>query len=270
MSMQEVSQATVRRQLHAESLVQLPVREAALNPANFNFVFFGDSWISTPTGNDVFERCLRVGLQADPLFMYYGGDLVFSGGASEYEQFFAIRDRVVETVNGKPLAARNIPMFVAIGNHDCIRDPVTFVLDPVNFLRYIGPTHLDLNIPRYRLSLIILDTMFNYVYNHYGLTNEELQFLAGSLDQRQPLTLVGTHVPPDEWEHGTAQFLRLIHGRVQTALFSHVHAYREATVDAVPYVLSGGAGATLDPGQVNHIVVFNVQGGRLSHRMVPV
>lgn len=250
--------------LFEQSLILLEKRKSVLNPNDYNIVFLGDSWVEkirSPhyeyTSNDIFEAAMNETVKQNPLLIYYGGDAVFTGTSELLENF----------VYTKNLYAPDIPIFNAIGNHE-LEPTSSGPWSPANYKQIIGPVHMAINVPEFHLTLIVLNTMYHYIYKEYGLTDEEIDFLSTSLKSREACTFVGTHVPPQtrKWTGaGEAftinrnEFLQEIKGKVDKAFVSHVHAYDTERVEGTKFILSGGGGAPLQVGQEFHIVSIHVK-----------
>jgi predicted phosphohydrolase len=91
------------------------------------------------------------------------------------------------------------------------------------------------------------------------------------------------HVPPktERWNwhtftEGADELGRILtEGRVQGALFSHVHLFDRSEFAGIPAIITGGAGAHLVsfgfPGEpVYHILVVRVTNGKATFKMVPI
>ncbi|HEX9062181.1 MAG TPA: metallophosphoesterase [Clostridia bacterium] len=250
--------------LYEQSLALLENRKIELDPDDYRIVFMGDSWVEKLksahyeyTSNDIFQVAMEEAKKQNPLLIYYGGDSVFTGTRELLENFIITKNKY----------APSIPMFTAIGNHEL--EPVeNGPWSPENYKDIIGPVHYALNIPEYRFSLIVLDTMYHYVYKEYGLTDEEILFLKSSLRGRQKNTFVATHVPPRTWKwngDGEAftinrdRFLEEIEGKVSKAFVSHIHAYDTEKIKNTEFILSGGGGAPLNVYEVFHIVCVHIK-----------
>lgn len=250
--------------LYEQSLELLEKRKNDLDPDDYTIIFMGDSWVEkirSPhyeyTSTDIFQVAMEEAKKHNPLLIYFGGDAVFTGSSELLENF----------VNAKNLYAPEIPMFNAIGNHELETTP-SGPWSPENYKKIIGPVHYCVNVPEYRFSLIVLDTMYHYIYKEYGLTDEEIHFLIECLEDEYENTFVGTHVPPQTWKwrgEGEAftinrdQFLQAIEDKVAKALVSHVHAYDTERVKNTEFILSGGGGAPLNIYELFHIVCIHIK-----------
>lgn len=260
--------------LYEESLRLLEARKAVLDPDEYSFVFFGDTWVgeNSYVGNDIFQSAMEIGKTFSPLFFLHGGDIVFTGKVENFNHFLTLKQKY----------AADMPFFITVGNHEFERfSDGTQSL--TNFINMIGPLHFTLNLPAYKLTIISLNTMLHNVINQYGLTTEELRYLRDSLTFRQRNTFTMMHVPPrtDDWTRpdevfttGSEQFFDKVKGKITAALVSHVHAYDTDRYRHVDLILSGGGGATLNKKQIFHIIVFTVKNSsglsRITKRVVPI
>lgn len=228
----------------------------------FNFVFLGDSRGRGPadncfTMNGEFELVLKKAVEFDPLFIVHGGDTVFTGEIAYLQDFV----RVVEKI------ARDIPVFVCVGNHDV---PFTDTLNLENFRATIGKVHWVIDIPNKNFRCIAVnDVISPKIEPKYGFTTQELYILQKHLQNNPRNTVVAMHAEPEvgRWTGldgfkvntpDSQRFFDLIQQHhVKKVLVSHVHAYDEqfimkdsngsvTTGKGIDFVLSGGAGAPLE------------------------
>jgi len=247
--------------MYDDSLSLLAERKMYLNPRNYNIVFMGDSWVGAGgfTSNEIFQSAIEEAEKYKPLLVIHGGDLVFNGTTDNLNYF----------INFKNQIAPDLPLFVAVGNHDMDKS-LTGDAAVANFEALIGPLHFTLNIPGYDLTLIALDSLYNHVYSHYGLTDAELLYLKNNLLQRYENTFVTMHVPPrtDEWipdlgddtffTIGSDAFFTAVKKKITAALVSHIHAFQSTKYRHTRVLLSGGGGATLLKKEIFHILVVNI------------
>lgn len=261
--------------LYDDSLRLLAQREQMLDPYDYNIVFIGDSWVGDQahTSNDIFESALTEAKLYNPLLVLHGGDTVFSGLQTNFEYF----------INFKNQKVPELPLFVAVGNHEMDLTAPPGLATVANFEQFIGPLHFTLTLPRFGLTIIVLNTLYEYVYKQYGLTDTELAYLRESLSRRLKNTFVAMHTPPrtndwvkpdDVFTIGSAQFFAEVEGKIQSALVSHVHAFDTDTYAGTKLILSGGGGATLNKKEIFHIVVININNDRrfkrVSYKVVPI
>lgn len=264
--------------MYEEQLQLLEERKNDLNPRNYNIVFMGDSWVEKNghTSIEVFRNAMEEAKKYDPLLILHGGDIVFSGSEKDNFQFF------IDTKNSD---APDVPLFTAIGNHE-MDIQLTGDAAVANFVEMIGPLHFTLNIPKYELTLIALDSLYHHVYHDYGLTKEELEYMEENLEDRYENTFVGMHVPPatDKWipepgddslfTKGSQAFFREVKGKIVAALVSHVHTFAATRYRGTRLYLSGGGGAALVKKSIFHIFVINIRnynGDRKIHvSVVPI
>jgi len=239
--------------LYDRSLAQFKAGARGAPPSDYSFVMLGDS----RGGDAVFQRALKLARSFHPLFILHGGDYSESGGEEETRRFLSMVNQSVP----------EIPFFVVMGNHE----------NREVFVRRIGPLDFTLESKRLDLTLVAVDNSDNL------LKPAELDYLRSRLPSAGRASFVAMHVPPktERWNWHTfsegAAALReiLAKGRVQGALFAHVHLYDRSEFGGVPAIITGGAGAPLvwigfpgDP--VHHILVVRVKSGRASFSQVPV
>jgi hypothetical protein len=249
--------------LHERSKKLLKCKIKKLNCKEFHFVFMGDSRGRGPADNcftmsGEFELVLEQALELDPLFIVHGGDAVFTGEPQYLEHFV----RYVEK------KAPDMPMFVAIGNHDELNLSQSNV---ENFEATIGTVHWEIDIPEFDFRCFALNNIISPANSEYGFTDSELAYLEQQLETSPRNTLIVMHAQPnigrwttlDGFRVDTPQsqrFFQLINqykSKVKKVLVSHVHAFDEQFIRlnregnlivgrGTNYVLTGGAGAPLD------------------------
>lgn len=248
--------------MYDESLLLLAQMQNELNPQNYNIVYMGDSWVGEKgyTSNVIFESAMEEALKYNPLLVIHGGDLVFNGEQNNFDFFKNFKNKI----------APDLPFFVAVGNHDMDK-PLTGDAAVANFKEQIGPLHFTLNIPKYRFTLISLDSLNNHEYSNYGLSDAELQYLSDNLQQHYQNTFVAMHVPPrtKRWipEPGDDTFFTLgsnvffeeVEDQISAALVSHIHAFETTKYRHTRLFLSGGGGAALLKEEMFHILVINIE-----------
>lgn len=273
-------------------------------PSEFTFISMGDSWAGNgQTSNDIFGLAIQAirNLKKKPLFILHSGDAVFTGTDQEFKTggvYSGVPVRsFLQIIQDKDRGVPTIPFFVVPGNHDQtgINGPLT------KFRKYIGLTFFGFHIPRIKTSIIGLNNIKKLGTSNgrdiYGFPPWELKRLKGKLRNAQKNTLLNMHVPPriGKWANPRyfqdssstfgnkngqlTKFLRIIQGKVSTALVGHVHAFDELKFRGTQYVLSGGAGAPLvkqgflkgTRTPIFHIVEFTVRNGIVvRRRVIPV
>jgi Icc protein len=263
--------------MYEKSLLLLEEKQKHLNPNNYNLVYMGDSWVGNNgyTSNEIFKDAMEEAKKYNPLFILHGGDLVFNGEKENFNFF----------INTKNDVAPDLPLFVAIGNHDMVKQN-TGDTAVANFKDIVGPLHFTLNIPAYNLTLIGLDSLYHHEYSNYGLTEDELDYLMNNLQHRHRNTFVAMHVPPvtDTWvpepeddtffTRGSKAFFREVHGKISAALLSHIHAFKYTEYKCTNLYLSGGGGAALLKNEIFHILVINIRNhhgnNKISFEVIPI
>lgn len=255
-----VNKRSEKERMYERSLALLEKRLRKFHRKRFNIAFLADSWYGDGHASDnIFIAALNKAARYKPLFIVHGGDIVFTGS----------RDRLINFVNAVEETIPEIPLFVVVGNHeeDGVDGPTQ------NFEEIIGPLHYKLDIPKMNFSLIALNNI------RYQLDESELEFLRDSLAYSFGRTLVSMHIPPRAGKFagsdhtfiaGLQKFFRIIGDKVSRVLVSHIHAYANDKIKGVEYILSGGSGAELDKGQINHIVLFKFRGNEMLHKRIAI
>ncbi len=272
--------------LFDQSFANLEAIKSKRNPDDYNIVYFGDSWVQRGIGivsNDIFEVAMQRAMDFDPLLFAYGGDGAYTG--TEDNLNFLV-DRI-NSLN-KDKNGDRVPFFMVPGNHDAARSGNTLSLD--NYKKIIGPEdiHWCIDLHKFRLRLVGLNSLYHYVYKEYGLTENELEFLDNSLpnDRCHMNVFVVMHVPPREpqldWvgedafpnERGRRDFYEIVRNRVSRVLLGHIHDFQLAEAHDVKFILSGGGGATLNVCARFHIVLINIRNhgnfSVITQKFVPV
>ncbi|WP_207857770.1 metallophosphoesterase family protein [Lucifera butyrica] len=249
--------------LHERSEKLLKSKIRNLHRQEFRFVFMGDSRGRGPadgcfTMAGEFELVLEQTLKLKPLFIVHGGDTVFTGEVQYLAHFVRYVEKHVP----------DIPMFVAIGNHDELFLNQSNV---ENFEATIGKVHWKIDIPKFDFRCFSLNNIISPSNSIYGFTDLELDYLGHQLEISPRNTIVAMHAQPSIGRWSTLdgfpvdtpesqRFFQLIEQfrhKVKKVLVSHVHAYDEQFISLSPtgelivgigtdYVLTGGAGAPLD------------------------
>lgn len=233
------------------SAVTPPAGPAPGEAGEFTFAVAGDS----EGGEETFRQIIRRVSAEQPAFLLHTGDLVASGLKPEYEALLAI------------LAELTVPLRPVPGD----RDSATGTLDL--YLRYTG-------VPAACYA-------FDYGQAHFALADTHLADLGPTqlalLDAdlaatQQPLKIVVLHHPPFDPAGSTRTmrtdndaFMALVkkHG-VRYVFAGHLHGFAHEMRDGVTYIITGGGGAPLDPGQYHHYLRVRVHGQDLTYEVVRI
>jgi predicted phosphodiesterase len=234
--------------LTQEAVASLPASAA---DGSFRFVVMGDN-----RGNYEVLRQLIVSANRErPAFMINTGDLVAEGKLREYLRFLAV------------IRQSHSPYFTVLGNHDVGHDGLLI------YRRIFGDENYAFDYGGCRF--VMLDN------SQSRFPEERLQWLEQQLET--PLRkFVFLHKPPAvgkwgeafdaaPWSDNADRFIDLVSRRAVDRVFvGHIHAYGERVIGGVRYVLSGGAGAPLDPSPraYFHYVVVTVTPTEVQHRVV--
>jgi len=223
------------------------------DPADFTFAVFGDA----QEGTDVFPVVLNM-IEQDPdiSFTVGVGDLVDTGSAEDYDAVFRLlRDRITR------------PLLWVAGNHEYMAG---------------GRSRYEMNVGPADFSFIIGDVTFVMMdgAHPFRLPEDRIDWLERELSQARErgMCLVFLHRPLyDPRGEGYAEaldeawadeLLRLFQTyRVHHVFCGHVHGSFHGRWEGVPYVVTGGAGGTLDGDNPNiyfyHYLKAHVSGNAL-------
>ena len=212
----------------------------AASDAAYTFAFTGD----TRNNDLVFSEIIRETMDQKCAFGVMGGDLVTNSSDAHYNDFC---QNVVKTTGGK------FPIYPAIGNHDwgngiiekMTGDRFIRFLGAENYVFWYGPD-----------AFVLFDDS-----RDTGFTAAEAEAVDKMIQEVRPkarwLFLV-CHVPPYDPTPGGSHCLQSVSaGRLMKLavknnatmlLTSHVHGFGQRTMEGIPVIVSGGAGAQLATG----------------------
>lgn len=238
----------------------------------FTFAVLGDN----RTGDDIYRKVIGQVMERKPAFIVNTGDQIEKpGNRAMWANFWEMSKAVT------------VPYFLTVGNHDAhvevagsedtYRDQVNL---PGNELYYSFVAGNSL--------FVVLDS---YIKGEdKRITGEQFKWLAQVLaTSRQKHKFVFVHHPlyPEKGKgkhHGNSldrykderdrlQALFVKHG-VALVFLGHEHYYRRKTVDGIPHIIAGGAGAPLyakdEDGGFHHYVLVTVDGDKVSGEVVDV
>jgi serine/threonine-protein phosphatase CPPED1 len=202
------------------------------NANDFSFIYFGDNQDSQM----VFQRLIDRVNGEEALFSIDGGDLVAIGNKKNYAFFLKQASRFKR------------PCLMVVGNHDAYYGGREY------YEKFIGP--LDYSFAVGKSYFIILDD--NRIK---GLENAQWLWLEAELKKSQgyQYRFVFMHIPlydPRLGDYAQGHSIRslemakrlnsLFDTYAVTMLFdSHIHGYFKGAWGKTPYIISGGAGASL-------------------------
>ncbi len=219
---------------------------------SFRYVVMGDSRSQWELWSNIVKHI--DGLEPKPDFVINSGDIVPTGYAREYYEYYI-----------PPLMKTDIPYLVAIGNHDDSSDSMA------REYRYLfGEKALNYYFDYGKARYVFIDNVTDV--QPYEKT---LRWLDETLADTPKgyRKYVAAHKPPstiEKWAYhawGDAEskiFTDLMtKHRVDEVYLGHIHAYSTATFGGVNYTLSGGGGAGLHDrygplGNVHHYVICDV------------
>jgi hypothetical protein len=219
----------------------------------FTLAVFGDSGSRSPA----FRHLLGQIARERPHLVVHTGDVSYKTS--------------IDYVFYRHLALRTgLPFLVTPGDHDAEIDPGF-----ARFTRLLAPPRHATDLGRYRL--IFVNTALERI------APEDLAWLESQLASAGPRTpVVFTHIPPFDFrepgerpghslkEPGSAErFVRTVARGGAAAVFcGHIHGYYTRTLEGVPFVVTGGGGDSLEPGQRHHFLRVSLRDGRVTHTMV--
>jgi Icc protein len=217
----------------------------------FSFVVMGDN-----RGNyEVLRELIQMANRRKPAFMINTGDLVAEGKYSEYLRFLAV------------VKQSHSPFFMVVGNHDVGGN------GRLLFQQIFGDENYSFDYGGCRF--IALDNADG------SFPDERLAWLDQQL--ATPLRkMLFLHKPPavgnwahafdaSPWTNNAGRFTDLVSRRgVDRVFLGHIHAYEEKVIGGVRYVVTGGAGAPLDPAPhaYFHFVLVNVSPNGVQDQVV--
>jgi hypothetical protein len=221
--------------------------------AEFRFVVVGDSRSNPELWPKIVEH---IGLlDPQPRFVINTGDIVYRGYVRELAEYFV-----------PPLAKNDLPLFVAIGNHD---DG-----DEAKALEYkylFGNDSLDYFFDYGGWRFVLIDNV-----TEQRTPAETLDWLEGVLEgaPEGQRIVVSAHKPigtVEKWAYhswdgaSSERFAELMSSHdVAHVFFGHIHAYSTASFQGVGYTVTGGGGAGLHDrygpqGNVYHYLICDVE-----------
>jgi len=247
----------------------------------FRFVAYGDSRFHNPKDTEAANPPVRAALvravaNADPKFICFTGDIVYSGSDAD--------DWKVYDTETTIWREKNIPVFPALGNHE-FHGNEKIALG--NYFQHFP----DLKNSRYysvragNALFLALDSSLDEVSGPQG------QWLAGKLAQVPPdvdfvflmlhhppytsssMNMVGNGHSARSEERALAGILeeRQKHSRARFVVFAgHVHNYERHEHGGVTYFVSGGGGAHAYPVQRSPNDLFQGSGINYHYLLVEV
>ncbi len=216
------------------------------------FAVLGDS----QGNNHVLAKALDSINGKNAEFIIHCGDLTPSGRAGEYDAFEA-------TINGS-----KAPVYMTMGNHDVKNG------GEKEYVKRFSPT---------RYSFVHEGLAFAFIdSSDLSITDEELTWLSSAFSSKRmagaSAKIIVTHVPSLDPSGGNHTLDVASCDRLQeyarkngiAAIFSgHIHMYDQRTVDNTDYVITGGAGATMESGTHSYVLV-KYSNGKFTYDCVPI
>jgi len=202
-------------------------------------LLIGDTGSASPE----FRANIRAMEHERPLLAVHTGDVSYHG-PKEYRRF-------LDTVDDLPF-----PLFAVPGDHDRDWDE-----DLSEYDELIGGR--DRVVDSGDVRIVLLDTSAEVV------SDESFSFLEDALaaEPKPKWTIVATHCPPYEpgravgrghairdAEQSRRLLATLAAAHVDLLACGHIHGFRDLSDSAVPIVITGGGGRSVEPGDSYHYV----------------
>jgi len=225
---------------------------AASDDGSYRFVVIGDSRSNPDLWFNIVKHVDQ--LDPKPEFIISTGDIVSHGYTEEYLEYLI-----------PSLIGTDLTYFVAIGNHDDGTDGKA-----LEYRYLFGENALNYFFDYGKTRYIFFDNVSKV--NPY---EETLKWLDGVLKEtpKDFQIIVSSHKPIatiEKWAYhswnrkNSDTFANLMSKyKVDHVFFGHIHAYSTATLNGIPYTISGGGGAGLHDrfgpfGNVHHYVICDV------------
>ncbi len=237
--------------------------KAASDDGSYRFVVIGDSRSNPDLWFNIVKHVDQ--LDPKPEFIISTGDIVSHGYTEEY------LDYLIPSLIGTDLT-----YFVAIGNHDDGTDGKA-----LEYRYLFGENALNYYFDYGKTRYIFFDNVSKV--NPY---EESLEWLDSVLANTQEdlHIIVSAHKPIatiEKWAYhswnrkNSDTFANLMSKyKVDHVFFGHIHAYSTATLDGIPYTITGGGGAGLHDrfgplGNVHNYVICDVMAdGSIKQKVV--
>jgi len=238
----------------------------------FTFAVIGDN----RAGDDIYRKVIGQVMERKPAFIINTGDQIDKPGNIEHwKRFWNMSKNVT------------VPYFFTVGNHDAhveVAGSEETYKEQVN----LPGNELYYSFVAGNSLFIVLDSYLKG--EDKRITGEQFKWLEQVLaSARQKHTFVFIHHPlfPDKGKgrhHGNSldrykderdrlQAL-FVKRKVDTVFLGHEHLYLRKTVDGIPHVIAGGAGAPLyandEDGGFHHYILVTVDGDKVSGEVVDV
>jgi hypothetical protein len=241
-----------RQRFNFENQIKRLGRWPKSDDGSFRYVVMGDSRSQWGLWSNIVKHI--DGLEPKPDFVINSGDIVPTGYAREYHDYYV-----------RALQKTNIPFFVAIGNHDDGSDSMA------REYRYLfGAKALNYYFDYGKARYVFIDNVTDV--QPY---EETLKWLDKTLADTPKgyRKYVAAHKPPSTIEKWAYHAWDDSESRVFTDLMTkyevdevylgHIHAYSTARYNGVDYTVSGGGGAGLHDrygplGNVHHYIICDV------------
>lgn len=241
-----------RERFNFENQIKKLGRRPKNADGSFRYVVMGDSRSQWELWSNIVKHI--DGLEPKPDFVINSGDIVPTGYAREYHEYYI-----------PALLQTDIPYFVAIGNHDDSSDSMA-----QEYQYLFGAKALNYYFDYGKARYVFIDNATDV--QPYEQT---LKWLDETLvdTPKGYRKYVSAHKPPstiEKWAYHASDdseskvFTDLMtKHEVDDVYLGHIHAYSTARYKGVDYIISGGGGAGLHDrygplGNVHHYIICDV------------
>jgi len=231
--------------------------------SSFRFIVMGDSRSNAPMWAAILKHIGT--LEPKPAFIINTGDIVLRGYTQEYLEYFL-----------PPLQKVEIPLFVAIGNHDDGDNGLA-----LEYKSLFGNESLNYSFDYGKWRFVFVDNSSSV--QPASKTLDWLENVLSSTPKGSSI-IVSAHKPVSNvekwayhsWEpEASTRFAELMsRHRVKHVFLGHIHAYSTASHNGIPYTIAGGGGAGLHDrygptGNVHHYLICDAgPNGSLKQQVV--
>jgi predicted MPP superfamily phosphohydrolase len=255
--------SSYRQKFNINNQINILKEKQSCQNGSFRFVVLGDSRSNPDLWSNMLTHISLIDPQPD--FIINSGDIVSRGLSKEYIEYFI-----------PPLLESDIPIFIAIGNHDD-----GYSGKAIEYRYLFGDNALNYYFDYCNTRFVFFDNA-----TKVDSPEERLQWLEKVLSEtpQNRKIIVAAHKPIgniEKWsyhamgkEHSEMFTDQMSKYNVEHVFFGHIHAYSTTTFNNVDYTISGGGGAGLHDrfgpqGKVHHYIICDVlSDGSLKQQVV--
>ncbi len=252
-----------RQKFNINNQLKILEEKRSCQNGSFRFIVLGDSRSNPDLWSNMLTHISLIDPQPD--FIINSGDIVSRGLSKEYIEYFI-----------PPLLESDIPIFIAIGNHDD-----GYSSKALEYRYLFGDNALNYYFDYCNVRFVFFDNA-----TKVGSPEERIHWLEKVLSETPQdfKIIVAAHKPIgniEKWsyhamgkEHSEVFADQMSKYNVAHVFFGHIHAYSTTTFNNVDYTISGGGGAGLHDrfgpqGKVHHYIICDVSSdGSLKQQVV--